>query len=169
MLLFGHFFKEFCSILSALTPYWHFFIIFFKVSYFIPLVRQQGIYMSDCHLTCIQAPKKPSTYLEYGTNQMCLQDFVFHRLPASAPSAFIPASLAAEEFIHFLLCGSCLSSISWLLQDLDSLCQHFQRSLEELSESTHISDSVHDSPILCSTTRWNQDFWSPFLSLPCIQ
>lgn len=36
----------------------HFFIIFFKVSCFIPLVRQQGVSMPDCHLTAIQAPKK---------------------------------------------------------------------------------------------------------------
>lgn len=80
----------------------------------------------------------------------------------SDPSALIPASLAAEKFIHFLLWGSCLSCISWLLQYLDLLCQHFQKSLEEHSESTHISDSVYDSPILWSTTRQNQDFWAHF-------
>lgn len=62
-----------------------FLIIFLKVSSFIPLVRQQGVYMSDCHLTGIRAPKKPSTYLEYGTNQMCLQDFVFHMLRSLSP------------------------------------------------------------------------------------
>lgn len=44
--------------------------------------------MSDCHLTCIQAPKKPSTYLEYGTNQMCQQDFVFYQ-PQILQSSFL--------------------------------------------------------------------------------
>lgn len=87
-----------------------FLIIFLKVSSFIPLVRQQGVYMSDCHLTGIRAPKKPSTYLEYGTNQMCLQDFVFHMLRSLSPHScqfgswgiYPFSSLRLMPFMHLL-------------------------------------------------------------------
>lgn len=80
------------------------------------------------------------------------------------PHSSWAASLATEDFIRFLLWASRIPPMSGPLQYLDSLCQHFQRSLEE---DLQRSVSVYDLPIICSITRWKQDFWGPFLSLTC--
>lgn len=75
------------------------------------------------------------------------------------------ASLAAEEFIHFLLWASCIAPISGPLQYQGSPCQHFQRSLEEDSTfCLYIWSPNHPSHYKMETRFFGGPFCHLYLS-----